>query len=152
MARKRDIYRFFDKGPKVVCPDCGEKTIFGSGSILGDISQSSHVEEDVLRRLYQDAVSGDFAQLCPECRYGEKRVILWMEMEPGRIRGPLCRRCFCKFLRLDFGGDREASEDIRVYYIQSTKATLRTLQELSIFFEEEDEGSEKPPIPPLDLF
>lgn len=151
MARKRDIFRFFDKGPRIICPDCGEKTIFISGSLLGDISQSSVVDEDVLRRLYQDTAPGVFEELCSECHYGEERIVMWLEVDPGRIRGPICRRCFYRFLSFEFGGDREASADVRIYFIRNNKTTLQTLQELADVFYDDEEDEEEP-IDPLLLF
>ena len=153
MAEKREAFRFFCSGPPLVCPDCGEKTVFYGGSVLGEIIEENYTDEYVLARLYADTCSGTpFQSLCSECDFEEKKAVFWVEPSKGRIRGPLCQHCFVDFVIHEFGGESLSSPDIQVFYVKNNKTTKKALQEMTVFFQEDLEEPEELEVDPLNLF
>lgn len=132
MASLRGMDRFFFKGPPLRCPDCGEETVFNSGSFLGEIHNDSQVTPDTLDRLYADCFE-DEEVFCRKCDYTEP-MLFWVQHAEGEIAGPLCGTCLCKHLCGEIGGDRDLTEDYRVFWIRNNPKTKEQIREVAEYF------------------
>lgn len=137
----RDIYI---RTGKVLCPDCGEETVFECGSLLGTkISAPSIASIKVLI----DSMIRENARLerrCTACRLAETRGYFWIESAEGAVQGPLCDHCFGLTLTLESDGP---IQERRIYELRLTKTNIETV--LSWVKDDHETSSPKPAI---DLF
>lgn len=134
--------RVFFKGPPVKCPDCGEETVFNSGSLLGELQDDTTVSHTILDRLYCDCFEHD-ELFCRECEYTSS--MLWWINGGIELRGPLCEECFLEFLK-GIGGDTHLTEDCRIFWLRDNQKTNDALKEVAEHLaasveDEEDLGS-----------
>lgn len=157
MKHRKGIDRFFVRGPLLRCPDCGEETIFQGGSLLGDRAAETDVDPETLGRLYEDCFRAErIESLCSECLFAENQMILWIEVAPREVRGPLCTRCAYVCITTEYGGEAEAVEDARIFGLRNNPSNQDALFELAEFLVKEGEPEEeaKPAYDPeaLNLF
>ncbi len=148
MRQRRGIKRFFVGGQQLRCEDCGEETIFSSGSLLGELPQRKTIREDMLHRLYGDCFAqSDLSYLCSKCDLIEDSLIFWLELKQENVIGPFCQSCFHSLVTEEYGGVADALEDAYIFYIRITEATQIALEELAAYFadqmgqEEQEEGT-----------
>lgn len=142
MANKIGIDRFYFRGPRILCPDCDEPTVFLSGSVLGEVQNNHRIAPEVLERLYADCFKGTDI-LCLRCP-SLNDTMFWVEQTPEHIIGPLCGECYHQFLVDDAGGARDIVDDVRLYVLKATTKNREVLLDLAEFFAREAIEAEEP--------